>query len=309
MEKWNVDIADVERRITDNELTAGDIDDLLIRISWTKHPKVIKKLINYKASPGVVTKPKTLAELKKEWKTEKLENGTLRILQYKGADTNITIPAAIGQGIVAEIGDFAFSPLQPRIVKDIREARKKITSISMPDSIVRIGESAFSGCVGLKTIILPNGINVIGKSAFAHCENLETIILPENINYLPESLFQACKKMTKINIPSSVTIIERRVFDECESLEEVVLPKGIKRIRMGAFYECVSLKGVVIPEGVEKIGVFAFDGCKKLKKLRIPLSVNEIDSYSFNKGTTLILNEESPLIKFCEAYDISFIVE
>ena len=88
MDNWNVD-----------KLSANDIDDLLIKISWTKHPDIIKKLLAYKSSSNAPVRSKTDAELKAEWKTEKLKNGTLCLVQYKGSDTTVSVPEKIGKEV------------------------------------------------------------------------------------------------------------------------------------------------------------------------------------------------------------------
>jgi len=45
-----------------------------------------------------------------------------------------------------------------------------VESVSLPNSVTRIEDSAFEGC-GLKTVNIPKGITTIGYFAFEFCKN------------------------------------------------------------------------------------------------------------------------------------------
>ena len=42
-------------------------------------------------------KPDSVSALKKLWKFEKMEDGSLRLLEYKGEQTDVIVPAKIGK--------------------------------------------------------------------------------------------------------------------------------------------------------------------------------------------------------------------
>ena len=50
-----------------------------------------------------------------------------------------------------------------------------LTSITIPDSVTSIGNSAFSDCTGLTSITIPDSVKRIGDCAFDNCPNLEII--------------------------------------------------------------------------------------------------------------------------------------
>ncbi|MBR4563722.1 MAG: leucine-rich repeat protein [Paludibacteraceae bacterium] len=52
---------------------------------------------------------------------------------------------------------------------------KPETTYSIPNSVITIGNSAFSYCYNLTSIVIPKGVTSIGKYAFAGCDGLETI--------------------------------------------------------------------------------------------------------------------------------------
>lgn len=66
-----------------------------------------------------------------------------------------------------------------------------LTSVQLPDTLKRIGESAFSGCNNLAELVLPEGLTTIGDGAFSG----------------------DCNAIRELNIPRSVTSIGRGVWD------------------------------------------------------------------------------------------------
>ncbi len=50
-----------------------------------------------------------------------------------------------------------------------------ITSITIPEGVATIGQTAFNNCDQLTEIILPNTVTSVGKMAFANCAKLETV--------------------------------------------------------------------------------------------------------------------------------------
>ena len=60
--------------------------------------------------------------------------------------------------------------------------------------------SVFSNSPNLKTITLPNTMRRIGRRAFYNCVNLERIILPANLNCIEEEAFKNCENLKFIGI-------------------------------------------------------------------------------------------------------------
>jgi hypothetical protein len=56
-----------------------------------------------------------------------------------------------------------------------------LTSITLPDSIRIIEESAFNSCEGITNLIIPNGVTTIGYGAIRDCTNLKDITIPDSV--------------------------------------------------------------------------------------------------------------------------------
>ena len=194
------------------------------------------------------------------------------------------------------------------IAKDAFRNCKEIVSITLPDSIVSIGDYAFSYCINLTTVTLPEGLTDIGEwafsdsdiseitipttvksiggSAFHSCYKLKSIVLPEGLETIGSFTFYYCKKLESVVIPESVTSIGDNAFDTCESLKSLSLPLGLKSIGWFAFIHCRSLESIVLPESLETIPMSVFSECSKLAKITIPGGVTSIGSNAF-RGTAI----------------------
>jgi len=53
-----------------------------------------------------------------------------------------------------------------------------LESVSFPDGLRTIGDSAFWGCDALQSVSFPDGLKTIGEHAFSFCDALESVELP-----------------------------------------------------------------------------------------------------------------------------------
>ena len=133
------------------------------------------------------------------------------ITGYVGTDTVVVIPSKINGTTVETIGHTAFR-------------YSSVTSVTIPDSVTFISDSAFAYCFNLTNISIPNSVTSIGFSAFGGCTKLESITLPSSLRSISEALFSGCSQLTTIHIPVSVTSIENDAFDGCPSSMTVTYP-------------------------------------------------------------------------------------
>lgn len=73
-----------------------------------------------------------------------------------------------------------------------------ITSISIPDTVTSIGDSAFVGCTGLTSIVIPDSVTSIGDLAFSSCAGLTSIVIPDSVTSIGDSVFYAWSDLTSI---------------------------------------------------------------------------------------------------------------
>lgn len=170
---------------------------------------------------------------------------------------------------VRRIGDGAFSSCC------------SLRTISIPKDVRTIGDNTFSSCSSLREISIPEGVTSFGNYAFQNCYLLEEISIPESVRSIGNGAFAGCKSLEKISIPKDVSNIGEYVFNGCESLQEISIPEGVVSIGKNAFFGCKLLREVTIPTSVSNIGEWAFGGCKSLREISIPEGVVSIGESAF----------------------------
>lgn len=132
----------------------------------------------------------------------------------------------------------------------------RLTSVTIPESVISIRLGAFFGCNGLTSITIPKSVVSIGDLALADCANLSSIYADEEntvytsvdgILFNKEKttlvVYPSGRKTTSYRIPEGVTSIGDYAFDGC-GLTSVTIPGSVTSIGSSAFSGCPSLKDV-----------------------------------------------------------------
>jgi hypothetical protein len=139
-----------------------------------------------------------------DWKYNIGDKG-VTIINYKGNQDDVQIPTNIRGKPVIEIGESSF--------KD----NDKISSVYIPDTVLKINHHAFSGCYSLRIVAFGDNIQSIEKEAFADCSNIVSIHLPDTVTRIGNDAFRSCLYLKEVRIPSSIKHIGYNVFDGCSS--------------------------------------------------------------------------------------------
>ena len=119
-----------------------------------------------------------------------------------------------------------------------------------PYIVTSIGESAFSGCSGLKSVVIWAGVTSIGASAFSGCSGLTSVIIPNSVMSIGASAFSGCSGLTGVTIPSCVMSIGDEAFSFCPSLEYVVVLARTSPAGGNGMFDSVAENfAIFVPEG------------------------------------------------------------
>ncbi len=121
---------------------------------------------------------------------------------------------------------------------------EEIEEITIPNSVIKIGDCVFQGC-GVKTLRIPDSVIEIGEYAFSKCEKLEQIRLSENLNTISAHMFSSCSRLKKIEVPDSVIYIGEGAFSNMDSLEEIVLGGGLQKVGGAIFEKSYRLRKII----------------------------------------------------------------
>lgn len=124
--------------------------------------------------------------------------------------------------------------------------QKEGTSYTVPQSVLTIGEDAFSDADYLVSLDLGSGVQTIKSHAFFHMSTLESIIIPNQVQTMELYAFRDCVSLVSVTIGTGLSAIDSYVFNGCSSLETIIIPFNITMIGYGAFFDCFSLTKLYI---------------------------------------------------------------
>lgn len=160
-------------------------------------------------------------------------------------------------------------------------------TLTLPDTILKIGYGAFSGVEGLKTIIIPGSVKEIAENAFSNNKTLETVILNEGIEIIGGSAFSQCDNLVNVQLPSTIKKIKNNAFYYCINLKNINIPLGVEEISAYTFCGCRKLEKIIIPEGVECLNYASFTDCPNLSNIKLPSTLLKIDTRAFSNCISL----------------------
>ena len=138
-------------------------------------------------------------------------------------------------------GDVIIQEDWTEIPKRFFKGNKKITSVTIPKTIRKIGAEAFAECENLEKVILQEGLETIGEGAFSECERLRNINLPEGLKTINHYAFLS-SGLNEITIPNSVRAVGEYAFWLCKKLTKVTILNQETKLGAKVFYECNNIK-------------------------------------------------------------------
>lgn len=240
----------------------------------------------------------------------RVEDGGITLVRYTGDAGVVDIPSMLDGLPVRAVGGWSFL------------GRTRVTAVTIPETVTRIGTNAFQRCTALTQLSIPASVVTIDDGILAECMGLTGIVVsPDNPNYasqggvlfnktrdilkqfpggigglytVPEGVreiapmaFAGCATLSGVSLPAGVTTLGNRVFAGCARLAEVQLNSGMTRIPADAFRSCVRLGSMTVPAGVTEIGALAFHGCIGLTNLVLPEGLTTLGLAAFSDCTAL----------------------
>ncbi len=178
-----------------------------------------------------------------------------------------------------QIRSFAFGDKVTHIPACLCAGMENLPSITIPDKVESIGNSAFEGCSNLTSVYYTGdigewcGISFEGSSSNPLCNASNLYIdnqlvtnaeIPHEVTEIKDYVFSGCNGLTSVTIGDGVKSIGNSAFSGCSSLTSINIPDNVTSIRSNAFFGCNGLTSVTLGEGVTSIGDYVFGGCDNL---------------------------------------------
>lgn len=223
-----------------------------------------------------------LSKMDYDYSYKILNDGTLRLYQYEGTDTNIVVPDTIDGRKVTVLGNSTFQYCTQA---------SDIGSVTLPDSLTTIEKNAFYNCEKLKSVTIPQNVSSIGLAAFveglSESSLTEIKVDPENPYFSEKDGVVFSKDGTKLivfpsgrsgdyQIPGGTVSVGDYAFYYCVNVSSITVPGSVRSLGEGAFGNCSSLTKAVLNEGLEEIGEYAFQSSSGIRDLIIPASVKSV---------------------------------
>ena len=223
----------------------------------------------------------------------------VEIIDYNGHAEKLTIPARLGGLPVTVIVAYAFFDCD------------NLITVTLPASVIEIGDGAFLHCNSLLDILVDPENPVYSsrdgalfnkdQTTLIHCPGglLGRFTVPASVVDL-EDAFYGCYSMTHIDVDKNNPYyaahdgilysrdLTRLIRCPMGRRGSVIIPDFVTDLESGAFYECCFLTSVTIPDTVDYLSGLLFTDCTSLTRVDIPDSVTYIGYATFYNCSSLV---------------------
>ncbi len=142
------------------------------------------------------------------------KTATVYAIRNKVYEGNLYIPSTVS---VTGKGSYTVTAVKANAFTH----QTKITSISIPWSVVTVGDYAFHN-TGAKSINWNASSVTIAGNSFSYNRSLESFTFPY-LTEVPDGMFANCRSLAEIEIPASVTSIHQGAFKGCTGLHTLIM--------------------------------------------------------------------------------------
>ena len=163
--------------------------------------------------------------------------------------------------------------------KQLFRDNKNLTSIQIPPCCTEIGESEFSGCTRLNSVIMPMynpKLEKIGKYAFENC-GIKSFTIPDTITEIGEGAFNGCTAIESFKGNENFVKYDNKAIISNDTLI-CFLPSNNSKI--------CNISD--IDNNIKILGEYCFQNCNKLIRVNIPSTIQSIHKFAFDNCTDII---------------------
>lgn len=144
-----------------------------------------------------------------------------------------------------------------------------ITNLVVTEGVTNIIASAFQGWRELVSVSIPASVVSIGQDVFKGCCKVTDVTMPLSFK-LSDVFPESYSNVRTLRLLNGGAVIADEAFSGNACLEAVSIPSGVTRIGDRAFYDCSNLMSVTFAGDAPDVGVDVFTGTPKRMVISVP---------------------------------------
>lgn len=204
--------------------------------------------------------------------------------------------------------------------------QRKITAVTIPETVKTIERGAFGGCNRIEEMTLPftggdinstepfsyifgdkgvpqslKKVKITAKdrlenNVFSGCDYMESVVYEQPLEYIGASSFEGCENLLSfnseeegtLNLEGEMDAIGDYAFKNCKSIKKIVFSEEILTIGNGAFGFCRNIENLTLTNRMITIGDYAFEGLKNITQVTVFDSTKTIGIGAFKGCNSLV---------------------
>ncbi|MGN1194043.1 MAG: leucine-rich repeat protein, partial [Acutalibacteraceae bacterium] len=167
-----------------------------------------------------------------------------------------------------------------------------IQSLELPDNLVYLGKGALGGST-IESLYIGKSLETIGGSLSSYYDLKEITVSEDNRYYISDEngvlfnkeqsvliCYPRGKTDKEYTIPETVRYIGDYAF-KGSHIEKAVLPEGLEEIGAHAFDYCQYMTQINLPQSLKLISDSAFYMCRSISSIELPESLSVLGANSF----------------------------
>ena len=176
--------------------------------------------------------------------------------------------------------------------------RNKSGEVVIPEGVIRLGDSAFSGCRRITKLIFPKTLQYFETRCCLRMSGLTTpISIPQEVKKVGYDAFVYTSVEENITLPSDVDLSEGAAFSLMQGCKRIKLCDGFTSLPNSTFHT-TKIVEIEIPETVEYISPDCFGFCPNLTILGFRNSYAE--EYASQNNINFSAIDQRLYLNYCE---------
>lgn len=184
-----------------------------------------------------------------------------------------------------------------------------VSSLILPEGIVKIGENNFAGYSKLTDATLPSSLTSVGEQAFMDCSGLTSVTFRGSIPSVGGRAFRGCESLVEVYCPSLEAWLGNgfetalanplsygaRLYADGKLIEDIAIPSGVAAVGNFAFVGYDLVSRAEICGDVAQVGRSAFEDCASLTEIDLGESMKALGNRAFNGTPLTAITSRNPV--------------